>query len=144
MVIEKNFNCLSDRGLNEYIVKYNLAVGKYYSSGLGRPLRLIGFTKDAYSCFLVFDDKTKYSISHVFWWKQTKRPYNRKSKTIDTNAGKKDFDKEYYYLTSRHRILCDKKLELNRQDKSTLMRNAYINQELDCIRTKLSEYKRII
>jgi len=54
---------------------------------------------------------------------------------------RKEHDSEYYKLKSRHENLCKKKLELMAKGKNKLMRNAYINQELDLIRSKLSEYK---
>jgi hypothetical protein len=129
--------------IKEYINKHALSFGRWYCGGnRPSPIQLTGYKFDPYwGWSLVFSDKTKYRCSLPFWWNEAE-PIKEVNKYSNLQINKrKEHDSEYYKLKLRHEILCKKKLELMTKGKNKLMRNAYINQELELIRSKLSEYK---
>lgn len=126
-----------------YIADNNLSFGKWYCGGSRpTPIQLTDFKFHSYwGWSLIFSDKTMYRCSLPFWWSEVEEPKEIIEVSTVEVDNKKERDKEYYKLKSRHELLCQKKLELMRQGKNTLMRNAYINQELELLRSKLSEYR---
>lgn len=122
-----------------FMSENKLSFGKWYDGG-GIPKQLNDFHYSYYwGWSLVFSDKTQYRVSLPFYWKEVEEP---KQKIVERcfEETKKPTDANYYKIKLRHEILCQKKLELNRQGKNTTMRNAYVNQELEMLRSQLSEY----
>ena len=127
--------------VENYIAENKLSFGKWYDGG-GIPKQLTDFRFHSYwGWSLIFSDNTMYRCSLPFWWNEIEEPNRSEEMHVIEIDNRKERDKEYYKLKSRHELLCQKKLELMRQGKNTLMRNAYINQELDLLRSKLSEYR---
>lgn len=125
--------------VEKYMSDNKLVFGKWYGAG-GIPQQLTDFKYNYYwGWSLVFSDKRQYRITLPFYWNEVEEP---KQKIIQQHyeETRKKRDADYYKIKSRHEILCQKKLELNRQGKNTTMRNAYINQELEMLRSQLSEY----
>lgn len=127
--------------VENYIAENKLSFGKWYDGG-GISKQLTDFEFHPYwGWSLIFSDKTMYRCSLPFLWNEIDEPKQSEEMHVIEIDNRKERDKEYYKLKSRHELLCQKKLELMRQGKNTLMRNAYINQELDLLRSKLSEYR---
>lgn len=126
--------------ISEYMKKYNLSFGKWYTYQKGiKPFQLVDFKLNSFQEWsLVFSSKTLHSIYKKFTWIEVEAPEHKEPDNY-TKSGKQK-DKEYFKLKTRHETLCLKKLELNRQGKNTLIKNAYINQELELLRLKMSEY----
>lgn len=125
--------------VGRFMSENKLSFGKWYDGG-GIPKQLNDFVHNYYwGWSLVFNDKTQYRISLPFYWSEVEEP---KQKVIEEyyKEIRKPRDADYYKIKTRHEILCQKKLELNRQGKNTTMRNAYINQELEILRSQPSEY----
>lgn len=132
--------------VEKFMTDNKLEFGKWYSpfkDGRCHCQKLTDFVFHNYWGWqLVFHTKVKYTIeSRGFTWFEVSEPKTEMGNTTFETDNRKELDKDYYKLKSRHELLCRKKLELMRQGKNTTMRNAYINQELEMLRSQLSGYR---
>lgn len=127
--------------VQNYITDNKLSFGKWYCGG-GHPRQLINFELDPYwGWSLIFSTKVKYRCSLPFWWNEIEPPKQVVEVVELEIDNRKEVDAEYHHLKERHKSLCLKKLELMRKGKNTSIRNAYINQELQLLRSQLSAYR---
>lgn len=132
--------------VEKFMTDNKLEFGKWYSpfkDGSCYCHKLTDFVFHNYFGWqLVFHTKVKLTIeSRDFTWFEVSEPKTEMENTTVETDNRKELDKDYYKLKSRHELLCRKKLELMRQGKNTTMRNAYINQELEMLRSQLSGYR---
>lgn len=130
----------------QYITQNKIIIGECYgfkSIGYLKDHVVVGIFKNKYGEWSIrFADRSYHPM--VFRWD---RIFFKEPPAIETLYVEIDDRKEpnanYYKLKERHRVLCNKKLEINRTGRNTTMRNAYINQELEGIRDELRMYKRV-
>lgn len=132
----------------QYLAANKIILGGYYKSGdNGQPLQAVSVVRYGYTSVrngeygVKFSDGSSYPMAHPFWWVPCEAPQepNKVEEVVDDT--RKEHDDRYYKAKERHIELCNKKLELNRIGKNTTMRNAYINQELESLRSIIREYK---
>jgi len=129
--------------IQNYLNEYNIQFGKWYvhSKG-GTPMQLTDFKFHPYwEDYILMFGKVGYRIALPFTWHEVQEPIKVVKESVFIEDERKEKDTNYYKLKTEHETLCKKKLDLHRQGKNTLMRNAYINQQLDVIREQLSKYK---
>lgn len=119
-----------------------LELGKWYKTDSNEVLQVIRIKENRWGEMAAFmNDGRHYSYAYDFdMFHEVSAPSTPLEEIISPVEEEKQKDSKYWMLKLRHQELCDKKLALYRQGKNKNMRVAYINQELEGIRSELSKY----
>jgi len=132
--------------VTEYMINNNINIGGWYALGGedGIKKQIISVElNDYWGWQIVLDDKSKFRISLPWWNVSTTAPAQKEEEDEELVVdNRKNHDAIFFKIKERYRIVCDKKSLMYSKGKGNNMRNAYYSQELDLLRSQLSQYKQ--